>query len=194
MAKKARKIDEEQSPAPGHNSGDSADLDRKVLFHINRQNWLKALAAKKAADAALKNVGKVIKSDLGEYGLTQIKAYEKAQTPEGKAELQAKQAAERQAMAWAGIPVNTQLDLLTDLAPLEERAYQDGLDAGLRGDTFANPFNPHSAEGLAFEKGWRDGQSALFAGIRKKEEAAAQDELIKGSDADEDPEFEDQAA
>ncbi|MCA0032724.1 hypothetical protein [Mesorhizobium sp. B263B2A] len=184
MVKAAKK-----SAAPageGHNSsGDTADLDRKVLFHINRQNWLKALAAKKAADAALKNVCKVVKSDLGEFGMTQIKDYEKAQTPEGKAELQAKQAATRQAMAWAGIPVNTQLDMLVDLAPLEERAYQDGLDAGLRGDTLSNPFNPLSAEGQAFEKGWHDGQGALFAGIKKKEEAAS-DELIHG-DGHEDP-------
>jgi hypothetical protein len=170
-----------KAAAAGHNSGDSEDLDRKVLFHINRQNWLKAMAAKKLAHAALKNVSKVIKSDLGEHGLLQIKAYEQAQTPEGKAELQAKQAAERQAMAWAGIPVNTQLDMLVDLAPLDERAYQDGLDAGLRGDTLSNPFNPLSGEGQAFEKGWHDGQGALFAGIKKKEEAGA-DELIKGSD------------
>lgn len=171
----------------GHNSGDTADMDRKVLFHINRQNWLKAMAAKKAADAALKNVGKAIKSDLGEYGLDQIKAYEKAQTPEGKAELQAKRTAELQAMAWAGIPVNTQLDMLVDLAPLDERAYQDGLDAGLRGDTFSNPFNPLASEGQAFEKGWKDGQGALFAGIKKKEEEASGDELIQAGDDDGDP-------
>jgi hypothetical protein len=172
----------------GHNGGDTADLDRKVLFHINRQNWLKALAAKKAADAALKNVCKVVKSDLGEFGMSQIKAYEKAQTPEGKAELQAQEAATRQAMAWAGIPVNTQLDLLVDLAPLDERAYQDGLDAGLRGDTLTNPFNPLSGEGQAFEKGWHDGQGALFAGIKQKQDdAAVSDELIKGADGDDDP-------
>ena len=43
---------------------------------------------------------------------------------------------------------------------------------------------------LGSARGWHDGQGALFAGIRKKEEEAAdaENELIKGGDdSDEDP-------
>lgn len=189
MAKAAKKQD---TPTAGHNSGDMSEKDRKVLFFINRNAWLEAVAAKKVADAKVKNVGKVIKADLGEYGLDQIKAYEKAQTAEGLAELKARRDADLQAMRFAGVPVNTQLDIFTDRAPLDERAYSDGEEAGLRGDTLANPFNEASHEGQEYARGWHDGQGALFAGIKKKEAEASTDELIQGHDS-EDP-FEDQEA
>ncbi|TPM53254.1 hypothetical protein FJ959_22250 [Mesorhizobium sp. B2-2-4] len=170
---------------PGHNV-DIGEADRKVLFFINRKNYLAALAEQKAATAKLKQVGKVIKADLGEYGLDQIKAYEKAQTPEGLAKIKAAQEAERQALRFAGVPINTQLDIFADRMPLDERAYRDGEEAGLRGDTLSNPYNEASAEGQEYARGWHDGQGALFAGIKKKEDAAA-DELIKGSDEGDDP-------
>lgn len=182
-------------PGIGDNSGELSDQDRKVLFFINRRQYLEALAAKKAADAKMKLIGKAIKADLGEHGMLQIKAYEKAQTAEGKAELQAQQEAERQAMAWAGIPINTQLDIFTDRMPVVERAARDGEEAGLRGDTLSNPFAAESPEGQAYAEAWHRGQSALFAGIRKKDEAAQPvaegDELIKAGD---DPFEQDEAA
>ncbi|TPM37033.1 hypothetical protein [Mesorhizobium sp. B2-3-2] len=175
----------------GHNT-DLAEKDRKVLFFINRKDWLEAMTAKKAADAKVKQVGKAIKADLGKYGLDQIKAYEQAQTPEGLAELKARRDADLQAMRFAGVPVNTQLDIFLDRAPLTERAYTEGEEAGLRGDTLANPYNEASTEGQEFARGWHDGQGALFAGIKKKQETAA-DELIKAADGDEDPfDFEDE--
>lgn len=178
----------------GHNSGDMSEADRKVLFFINRQAYLKAMEAKKLADAAVKNVGKQIKSDLGPNGLLQIKTYEQARTAEGLEEIKAKQEAERQALMFAGVPINTQLDIFEDRAPLDEKAFRDGEEAGLRGDFLQNPYNEASAEGQAFAKGWHEGQSALFAGIKKKEVEA--EELIKaqreydGGDLDD----EDQAA
>lgn len=167
-----------------HPANEISDKDRKVLFFINRKDYLEALAAQKAANARMKQVGKVIKADLGEYGLDQIKTYEKAQTPEGQAKLKARQEAERQAMAFAGVPINTQLDIFTDRAPLDERAYRDGEEAGLRGDSLSNPYNEGSAEGQGYARGWHDGQGALFAGIKKKEEAASGDELIQAGDSD----------
>lgn len=175
----------------GHNSVDLTEKDHKVLFFINRRDYLAAIAKQKAAAADLKRIGKQIKADLGEYGLDQIKTYEKAQTPEGQAELKAKQEAERQAMRFAGVPINTQLDIFTDRAPLDERAYRDGEEAGLRGDTLTNPYNEASAEGQEYARGWHDGQGALFAGIKKKEAAASGDELIQaGDDGDPFPEAE----
>lgn len=183
MAKAAAK----KSAAPageGQSNVDLAEKDRKVLFFINRKDYLEALAAQKAATAKLKLVGKTIKADLGIYGLDQIKAYEKAQTPEGLAELKARRDADLQAMRFAGVPVNTQLDIFLDRAPLTERAYSEGEEAGLRGDTLANPYNEASTEGQEFARGWHDGQGALFAGIKQKQETA---ELILGENHDEDP-------
>ncbi|TPM89840.1 hypothetical protein [Mesorhizobium sp. B2-1-3A] len=165
---------------------DLAEKDRKVLFFINRKDWLEAMTAKKAADAKVKLVGKAIKADLGKYGLDQIKAYEQAQTAEGLAELKAKRDADLQAMRFAGVPVNTQLDIFLDRAPLTERAYTEGEEAGLRGDTLSNPYNEASPEGQEFARGWHDGQGALFAGIKQKQETAAA-EIIKAADNGDDP-------
>jgi hypothetical protein len=177
----------------GHNSGELAEQDRKVLFFINRRIYLAKLEAKKTADAALKLAAKQVKADLGENGLHQIKTYEKARTAEGAEEIKAKSAAEAQAMRFAGMPEGTQLDLLEDRAPLDERAFRDGEEAGLRGDTLANPYNEASEAGQQYAAGWHQGQSALFAGIKKKEEASA-DELIKGDDeADDGDPFEEAA-
>lgn len=169
---------------PEQSNVDLAEKDRKVLFFINRRDYLEALAVQKAATAKLKLVGKTIKADLGIYGLDQIKAYEKAQTPEGLAELKARRDADLQAMRFAGVPVNTQLDIFLDRAPLSERAYTEGEEAGLRGDTLSNPYNEASTEGQEFARGWHDGQGALFAGIKQKQETA---EIIKGADNGEDP-------
>jgi hypothetical protein len=170
----------------GHNSGEISEKDRKVLFFINRKDYLEALAVQKAATSKMKLVGKAIKADLGKYGLDQIKAYEQAQTPEGLAELKARRDADIQAMRFAGVPVNTQLDIFTDRLPLDERAYTEGEEAGLRGDTLSNPYNEASPEGQEWARGWHDGQGALFAGIKQKEMAKA-DERIVGSDNGDDP-------
>lgn len=171
------------NPEPGHNGEEQS---RKVLFHINRRAYHEALAVKKAADAKLKTVGKTIKSDLGENGLQQIKDYDLAQTPEGQAKLKAEIDARAQAMRFAGMAVNTQVDMFEDLAPLAERAYAAGEEAGMRGDTLSNPYNEGSTEGQEFARGWHAGQEAIFAIKQKRNEEGA-DDLIKGGD----PEFPD---
>ena len=183
MAKAAKAAKAE----PGHNGGDMAEKDRKTLFFINRNVYVKLAAAKKAADAALKNHGKQIKADLGENGLAQIKEYERARTPEGKAKIQAEIEAKREAWRWAGLPVNTQADLFGKLAPIDEEAFEAGEESGLCGETYNNPHDITSLAGRKYEEGWKSGQAQLFAGIKKKEAEASTDELIKGGDVDDDP-------
>jgi hypothetical protein len=184
MARPKKSAAQEEAKA-GHNSGVSDD-DRKVLFFMDRNAYVKALAAKKAADAELKNVCKTIKADLGANGVAQIKLYELCRTPEGEAKVKAEELARREAMRWAGIPINTQADLFADLAPLDERALEDGEEAGLRGDTLANPYDENSTAGRRFADGWKAGQAKLGEGIKQKAMATA-DERIAGSDEDEDP-------
>ncbi|PWJ80607.1 hypothetical protein C7441_112149 [Pseudaminobacter salicylatoxidans] len=169
----------------GHNSGIS-EKDQRVLFFIHRNEHVRLMEAKKAADAALRNHGKQVKADLGENGMRQIKLYEELRTPEGEAKFKAQCAAEAQAAIWAGLPVNTQADMFSDLAPLDERAFRDGEEAGLRGDTYSNPYDQNSHHGREFERGWKSGQAELFEGIKKKEAEASTDEHISGADPFED--------
>lgn len=173
----------------GHNSGEISDESRRVLFFLNRTDYHEALAAKKAADARMKLVGKQIKADLGDAGLLQIKTYDEAQTAEGKAKIIARHEAERQAMAWAGVPINTQLDMFTDRTPLIERAARDGEEAGMRGDSLVNPYNEASEEGQAYAESWHRGQKAIFA-IRELRQQSAAEELLKGIDEDDSDPFE----
>lgn len=182
MAKASKKsaVQPESAPAAGHNS-DVSDDNRRVLFFVDRQAWNKAMIAKKAADAEVKRVGKVIKADLGANGMDMIKAYEAAQTPEGQEAANARRRDLALAQSWAGMPVNTQFDMFEDRTPLLDRAHRDGEEAGLRGDTLSNPYNEASPEGQRYAEGWHSGQGKLFAGIKQKEDAARADELIKGS-------------
>ena len=173
----------------GHNS--ISDQDRRNLFFVDRHLWLKAMAAKKAADAAVKNVGKLIKADLGPNGLDQIKLYEKAKTDEGLQAIKDEIEAKRQALAYADIPINTQIDLFDNAVANDEKAYKLGLTAGLEGETLINPYNEATQDGQDYARGWHEGQGILFAGIKQKEQPAPESELIKGEDHT-DPDFPDE--
>lgn len=177
MPKQSAAQADNDAPAKGHNS-EVTDETKRVLFFMRRNDYVAALATKKAADAALKNVGKKIKADLGDNGLRQIKLYEELRTPEGEAKFKAQRAADAQAAAWAGLPVNTQADMFEDLAPLDERAFAEGEEAGLRGETLNNPYDLNSEAGKLYADGWKSGQAKLFEGIQKQEAT----ELLKGSE------------
>ncbi|ALJ98290.1 hypothetical protein BiPBO1_76 [Brucella phage BiPBO1] len=172
----------------GHNS--ISDQDRRNLFFVDRHLYLKALAAKKAADAHLKNVGKQVKADLGPNGLDQIKLYEKAKTDEGLQAIKDKLEADRQALAYADIPINTQIDLFDNAVANDEKAYNLGLTAGLEGETLINPYNEATQDGQDYTRGWHEGQGILFAGIKQKEQPETESELIKG-EGHTDPDFPD---
>lgn len=172
----------------GHNSNEIGDDDKRVLFFIHRNEYVRLLAAKKAADAAIKNHGKKVKADLGDNGMSQIKLYEELLTPEGEAKFKARMEAERQAAAWAGLPIDTQIDMFENLAPLDERAFGEGEEAGLRGDSQgANPYDLNSEPGRKWAKGWEAGQAKLAEGFKKLVQPA--DEVIKGENVDDDPGF-----
>ena len=175
----------------GHNS--ISDEDRRNLFFVHRHHYLKALAVKKAADSALKNVGKSVKADLGPNGLDQIKLYEKAKTDEGLQSIKDEIESQRQALAYADIPVNTQIDLFDMTASYEEKAYKAGLTAGLEGETMINPYNETTQDGQDWGRGWHEGQSILFEGIKKKEQPETEGGLIKQPDHEE-PDFPDEEA
>lgn len=165
---------------PGHNSG--IDPEREKLFYLHLRRYRKTLAAKKEADAAMRNCGKAVRADLGEFGLDELKDYETAQTPEGQEKLKLKSEGILRALHLAGMPIGTQIDLFSDLAPLDERAARAGREAGMRGDTLSNPYNEGSAEGRAFAEAWHAGQQAIFAIEKLKEAEAGGDELIKGEE------------
>jgi hypothetical protein len=170
---------------PLDNSG--VDADRQKLFFYHLRKWRSALKAKKEADAAMKNCGKAIKGDLGEFGLDELKDYETAQTPEGQERLKLKSEGILRALHLAGVPVGTQLDIFEDRAPIVERAGRAGYEAGMRGDALSNPYTEASEEGRAYAQRWHEGQQAIFAIGQLKDAEAAGVELIKGEGGEDEP-------
>lgn len=175
------------SPPPvGHNG--LTDKQHDVLFFYHYRERAIALAAKKAADARLKVVDKVIKAELGPEGGAELKAYDQAQTAEGLAKINAEIAAKTRGARLAGAPIGHQFDLLqTDRTPLDERAFAQGRTAALKGESLVNPYNEATLEGGEFASGWREGQDDMLAEMQKRMEAKAEAEkaeLIEGAGHD----------
>lgn len=76
-----------------------------------------------------------------------------------------------------------------DRAPIEERAYEEGLAAGKLRKANSNPYDPGSDAGQAWQRGLNDGTTFINRELAGQFEG---DELIKGSDADDDV-FDDEA-
>jgi ribosome modulation factor len=93
--------------------------------------------------------------------------------------------------SWFALPVNFQPDMFTDRMPLDERAYEEGVAAGLQGKDPVAPYDATSSPGQRFLAGWHEGQrqmrEELVSAMTKRNAAKASDEIIKGADNGEDP-------
>lgn len=159
---------------PGHNRSQEQLTDDQLqgLTRQHAQKRKSLVDAEKKAKAARMNFDKVIKAELGEKGLDNIKLLEELDTPEGEARIKADM--ERQAMVarWAGLAIGTQGALFdTDRRPIEDRAFDDGKRDGMSGKTLAPPHAPDTAAYGRYVEGWHAGQAINAAGIKKPPEA-----------------------
>jgi hypothetical protein len=143
------------------------------LTEQHRQKYERLIAAKKAADKAVRDFGKIIKADLGPSGLQDIKDLISLATPEGEAAM--KEAMERQArvMRWMNIPIGTQGGLFeeTDRTPIAERAYSEGKRQGLAGESCNNPHHVSTEAHREHNRGYADGQETKARnGFKKLED------------------------
>ena len=105
------------------------DNDLRKLAERHIPVYQKLLEAKKKADKAIKDLGKVIKSDLGDRGMQKIKAMIELETPEGEARVRAEARALAEAMAWGGVELGEQVVMLFDepsREPLADKAFKQG--------------------------------------------------------------------
>lgn len=72
----------------------------------------------------------------------------------------------------------------TDRAPIEERAYDEGLAAGKMRKDAANPYGVDSAAGQAWQRGVNDGTAFANKDLAAQFEGDDGSELIQGHDAD----------
>ena len=153
--------------------------------HITKYQQL--LAKKKAADADLRNLGKVIKSDLGDFGLDSIKLAVKLREGAESATNEEKEKVLQtlRVMRWEGIPLGVQGNLFEvfDDRPLDERAFELGRADGMSGKSMKPPVELVGTQGPAFEeycRGWHLGQEKIFA-IREPAKSKAKDEDGEGA-------------
>ncbi|TIX28825.1 hypothetical protein [Mesorhizobium sp.] len=153
-------------PGVGHNA--LSDEAMQAL-HLNNHvpSYERALKAKKDADAAFKNVCKLIKAEGGTVAA--VKLTLDLRTPEGEAKLKAQIEESIRVARWSNLPVGTQGDIFgPDRRPPEERAFDEGKLAGMSGKDCKPPHAPDTEAYNKWVEGWHHGQSVLGAGIKQK--------------------------
>lgn len=146
--------------------------EQRQALHLNQHvpAYQRALDAKKRADADLKNVCKLIKSEGG--SVEDVKLTLQLQTPEGEEAFRSKMARQAEVAAWNGVGV--QLDLMSakDM-PAEDRAFGEGKRAGMRGEPARPPYDPSVPQYKRWMEGHSEGNAVLASeGFKKLEKAA----------------------
>lgn len=196
MAKpKAKAAEQEPQAQPesppqaqtGHNSGELTPAESRVL-HMHHFRLIEAQkAVVKAAQDDLKKLRKTAKADgLVMADLDYMARCANLEDPTiAPAEIRRR----AEIASWFALPVNFQPDMFTDRMPLDDRAYEEGVAAGLQAKDPVPPYDEASNAGQRFMEGWHEGQRQmredLLSAMQKKN--AAKDELIKAADDDADP-------
>lgn len=171
-AEKNAEKPEAEEPSVGHNSEnavpDLTEDQRIALTFLHKKAYAKALNVKKQADADLKNVCKLAKSELGDEAVADIKDMIALETEEGEAKLKAQVERQLRVAKWMGLPFGAQGDIFdkVDRQPATEKAYANGKRDGLAGEPQHNPHDPSVPQHGEYLRGWSDGQAVLAQGIR----------------------------
>jgi ribosome modulation factor len=176
MAKAPRKATRKKKTAPAangpvphdHNAKrpeEMTDEQRQALFFNHQKAYSKALAEKKEVDAEFKNVCKLIKAEGTKLADIKLSLLE----PE-KFELQVREEVEsfQRVARWVGSPLGTQLSLIDepDRTPGDERAFEDGKRAGLKGEDCKAPYAAHLPQANKWREGWHAGQAVVTASFK----------------------------
>lgn len=145
--------------------GELTDDQKQALFWQHKKLYEKALAAKKLADAELKNAAKLIKAEGSVLDEIKMAAMDPAAF-----EVHAKSKAESliRVARYIGSPIGTQFALFDgpDRTSAEEKAFADGKRAGLAGEDASPPYAKHLPQAQNWMTGWHEGQAVLAKGFK----------------------------
>lgn len=163
-----------EAPGEGHNSKPLTDAERQALHFRHVKEYERELAAKKKADADLKNTAKRIKAEGG--SVAKVKGSIELQTPEGEAAFRARMADMAEVALWNGVGI--QVDMFADeRQPAEDRAFEEGRRAGMKGEARKPPYDPSVPQYAKWMDGYTDGNAVLasegFKRLTPVEQAAA---------------------
>ena len=144
------------------------DEQMQGLFEHHKEEYERGLKAKKAADAALKNICKLAKSEG--VSIADIKLAIDLEEDGGEERLREKIAAQHRIARWLGLPVGTQPSFFDDedRMPSVEKAELDGKRAGLKGESADPPAHYGLAQQQYWLTGWHAGQKILAERIAQK--------------------------
>jgi len=139
--------------------------------------------------SVLRDTYKKIKAEVGAEGLEQVKLLVDLDTNEKTAE---RLKAEMERLIWAAQWANAfdgqQLELMSDLRPTDDRAYNDGKMDGLAGKSFNPRYGQGSLAYNRYQDGWNAGQDILAKGFKvlekKPEDLGEPTPTKEGGDAE----------
>lgn len=156
--------------------GELTDDQKQALFWQHKKQYERALEVKKAADADLKNVCKLIKAEGS--SLDEIKL---AMMDPAAFEAHARDKAQSliRVAKYVGSPLGTQFALFDepDRTPGDEKAFADGKRAGLAGEDASPPFAAHLPQAQKWLEGYYVGQEILLKGFTPTPAAEDFDDL-----------------
>lgn len=155
----------------GHNaqSSDLTDDERRALTFQHKRHYEEALATKKAADAALKNVCKKAKAECGDHAVADIKDLIVMDEPAGELALRAEVERKLRVARWSNAPMGTQFGLFDpDRTPAVDRAFEEGKKAGMEGKSCAPPHDASVPQYKQWMDGWNEGQAILQTAMAKQ--------------------------
>lgn len=159
------------SPGLGHNIPVLTDDDKQRIAIGHKKAYQTALAAKKEADAKLKNVAKLAKAEITwTDGVALLKDMILLETDSGEAELRARAERARMAAIYMAAPLGSQFDFFDDRMPAVDRAYAEGKRDALAGEALRNTYDPSVPQFGRYAEGWHDGQRALIDAQKARDE------------------------
>jgi hypothetical protein len=178
-----RKKTDTEPTEPKRTIEDLDDEQQQALLLQHKEAYERGLKAKKAADAALKNLCKIAKAELGKDGVRMIKIAIRLDSEEGEAEVDAEVANTLKVARWMGASVGTQFELTL---PSTNHFFDEGKRAGMKGETAKPPSQlaPGSDHYNDWLAGHAAGQAALAKGFKAPPEGVSRKEWKEGMAAE----------
>ncbi len=167
VSKDAKEKSTKPTKAAGSNT---IDPEKRALFLSNKDAYSKASEKLKKAQAAVRSLGKIIKSDG--FSIKQIKLAIQLETPEGEAEFKASVANGLLAAQYVGAAIGSQLSMFMepDLTPAVDIAADEGQKDALEHKPARPKYDPSTPQYASYMAAYAETQgSQLKSGIQPLE-------------------------
>lgn len=176
-AKKTKPPKAVKAPAisPQQARNELSDDQRLALTLQHKKKYEAALAAKKKAGAEFLNCAKLIKSELGDDGIADIKDMIASESDGFEERLTAELQRQERLARWLNLQIGTQGGLFdTSHSPSQdEKGYVEGKRAGLQNEICKPPYGAGTDGYNGYMRGWHEGNAVFTTTITEQKKGAA---------------------